>query len=388
MLFICIVVAMLSAHVMFAQGDPPEFRYPIEGQLGVDYFLVNHVDQDPVQGAIRDYACGKQTYDGHQGTDFVLASFRQMDSGVHVLAASKGRVIAVVDTFPDRNKVSVVARGFGNYIALEHPGNWISYYAHNRATSALVRVGDTVEAGQRIALVGSSGNSEDPHVHFEVWRVVDPFSGTCSESQSLWRNQPVYRTDLRVIDAGLTTWPPALDTLRERPPTVSTIVQSDSSITAWALAQGLRPTDRYRIVWLAPDGTQWFSFEADAGRESNYMYWWSWIRRPDVNGRWNVVITVNAKEVYRASFDVTGVVGVPEGKMASYSLEQHRDVIRVHSVAPVQVEVYNMRGVICARHDLHSTVGAFVLPEATGTYLVVVRRGLQIVARSVVSRTD
>ena len=74
--------------------------------------------------------------------------------------------------------------------------------------------------------------------------------------------------------------------------------------------------------------------------------------------------------------------------MASYSLEQHRDVIRVHSVARVQVEVYNMRGVICARHDLHSTVGAFVLPEATGTYLVVVRRGLQIVARSVVSRTE
>jgi hypothetical protein len=54
----------------------------------------------------------------------------------------------------------------------------------------------------------------------------------------------------------------------------------------------------------------------------------------------------------------------------------------------VQVEVYNKRGVICARHDLHSTVGAFVLPEATGTSLVVVRRGSQIVAKNVLSRAE
>lgn len=382
-LLFVLAFAGLSAQPIF-----PKFGYPIEGQLGADFFLVNHVDQDPAKGAISDYACGKQTYDGHQGTDFVLASFRQMDSGVHVLSAAAGRVITVIDDLPDRNKVSVIERGFGNYIAIEHPGNWITYYAHNRKGSALVRAGDSVASGQRLALVGSSGNSEDPHVHFEVWRVVDPFSGSCSQQQSLWRNQPTYRTDLRVIDGGLTTWPPGLDTLRERPPTVSTVVQADSSVTAWVLAQGLRSTDRYRIVWSAPDGTQWYSFEADAGRESNYMYWWSWIRRPDVNGSWNVVITVNAEEVYRASFDVTGVVGIPADRNTSFGIEQLRDVVRVRTTEPVQADVYDLRGELRARHFITDEAGAFVLPGAAGMYVVVLTRGQQTVSRNVVIRAE
>ncbi len=382
------IMIVVAATGLSAQPSVPKFGFPIEGQLGADFFLVNHVDQDPAKGAISDYACGKQTYDGHQGTDFVLASFRRMDSGVHVLSAAAGRVVAVVDDRPDRNKVSVIERGFGNYIAIEHPGNWITYYAHNRKGSALVRAGDSVASGQRIALVGSSGNSEDPHVHFEVWRVVDPFSGSCSQQQSIWRNQPTYRTDLRVIDGGLTTWPPGLDTLRERPPTVSTLVQSDSSVTAWVLAQGLRSTDRYRIVWSAPDGTQWYSFEADAGRESNYMYWWSWIRRPDINGRWNVMITVNANEVYRASFDVTGVVGVPAERSTSFGIEQLRDVVRVRTTEPVQADVYDLRGIHRARHAITGEADAFVLPGAAGMYVVVLKRGEQTLSRSVVVRAE
>lgn len=382
------IMIVVAATGLSAQPSVPKFGYPIEGQLGADFFLVNHVDQDPAKGAISDYACGKQTYDGHQGTDFVLASFRRMDSGVHVLAAAAGRVVAVVDDRPDRNKVSVIERGFGNYIAIEHPGNWITYYAHNRKGSALVRAGDSVATGQRLALVGSSGNSEDPHVHFEVWRVVDPFSGTCSQQQSLWRSQPTYRTDLRVIDTGLTTWPPSLDTLRERPPTASAVSQSDTSVTAWVLAQGLRATDRYRIVWSAPDGTQWYTYEADAGRESNYMYWWSWIRRPDINGRWNVVVTVNANEVYRASFDVVGVVGIPSGKISTYSVEQYRDVIRVYSPAPVHVDVYDSQGSLQAQHAIDSELGAFVLPSPVGLYVVVLRSGTHVVMRSVFMRTN
>lgn len=384
----CTLMMVLHCVGIMAQPTTPEWVFPIEGQLGIDFFLVNHVDHDPSPGSIRDYACGKQTYDGHQGTDFVLASFRSMDSGVHVLSAAGGRVIAVVDSLPDRNKVSVAERGFGNYIAIEHPGNWITYYAHNRSRSALVRVGDTVAQGHRLALVGSSGNSEDPHVHFEVWRAVDPFSGTCSQQQSLWRNQPSYRTDLRVIDAGLTTWPPALDTLRERPPTVTSVSQSDSSVTAWVLAQGLQPSDRYRIVWSAPDGTLWFTYEADAGRESNYMYWWSWIRRPSMNGRWTVVITINASEVYRTSFDVVDVVGVPDVSSPSITLTQYHDVVRVEHAIPVEAEVYDLNGTLLGQHHLESGIGSFVLPPIAGLYAIVLRSGSQALMQTVLARPE
>lgn len=60
----------------------------------------------------------------------------------------------------------------GNTIQVQHPGNMVSIYKHN--STLLKKEGETVKAGEAIALVGSSGeNSTGPHVHFELW-----FNGT------------------------------------------------------------------------------------------------------------------------------------------------------------------------------------------------------------------
>lgn len=57
---------------------------------------------------------------------------------------------------------------YGNWVAIDH-GNGISTgYAHIRDGGILVRVGQRVEVGQLIALVGSTGQSTGPHLHFEV----------------------------------------------------------------------------------------------------------------------------------------------------------------------------------------------------------------------------
>lgn len=45
-------------------------------------------------------------------------------------------------------------------------GNTVTYYAHQ--SSVNVGVGDTVEAGDQLGTVGSTGNSTGPHLHFEV----------------------------------------------------------------------------------------------------------------------------------------------------------------------------------------------------------------------------
>jgi murein DD-endopeptidase MepM/ murein hydrolase activator NlpD len=56
--------------------------------------------------------------------------------------------------------------GYGNMIEISHGNGYVTRYAHNKKN--LVVVGDKVEKGQNIAVMGSSGRSTGPHVHFEV----------------------------------------------------------------------------------------------------------------------------------------------------------------------------------------------------------------------------
>ena len=67
--------------------------------------------------------------------------------------------------------------GYGLMVEVNHGGGFSTRYAHNNEN--LVKVGDVVKKGQVVALMGSSGRSTGPHVHFEVYkngRPVDPAS--------------------------------------------------------------------------------------------------------------------------------------------------------------------------------------------------------------------
>ena len=74
---------------------------------------------------------------------------------------------------PIRRSASATARR----VEINHGNGYVTRYAHNQRV--LVAVGDTVQKGQPIALIGSTGRSTGPHLHFEVLkqgRAVDPMS--------------------------------------------------------------------------------------------------------------------------------------------------------------------------------------------------------------------
>lgn len=99
---------------------------------------------------------GKKRF--HRGIDFAGKT------GADVVAVASGVV----------TRAEKVA-GYGNLIEIRHQDGYSTRYAHNKENH--VTVGDMVEKGQVIALLGSTGRSNGPHVHFEVHkngRIVNP----------------------------------------------------------------------------------------------------------------------------------------------------------------------------------------------------------------------
>ena len=171
---------------------------------------VFHVDQDPVDHPEARATCtnfeGQHfpfCYDGHRGSDFMLGGgFSTMDNGsAEVVAAAGGLVEAAEDGHYDRCHGSAVTLDVtcdghemqANFVRLRHANGWVSLYYHLKSGSVAVRVGDAVSCGDRLGLVGSSGVSTLPHLHFQVedpdGAVVDPFAGPASQPESLFTEQ-------------------------------------------------------------------------------------------------------------------------------------------------------------------------------------------------------
>jgi murein DD-endopeptidase MepM/ murein hydrolase activator NlpD len=222
--------------------------WPIDCKIGVNCsVLYPDIDGDGKA------SCGSPSYAGHEGTDIVI-SWEFMDKGVDVYAAMNGRILWVFDGKYDRcanfgmplgikitdnpdcndpaeppqpgtssgyrvctesgdycnaalkaeGKTSNV-RCFwcvdgGNVVVILHTNStsdmnnsriFATRYDHLKNGSILVKPGDYVVAGQKIAEVGSAGRTSGPHLHFEVWsdyyKPIDPWSPSCGPNESLWQ---------------------------------------------------------------------------------------------------------------------------------------------------------------------------------------------------------
>lgn len=111
----------------------------------------------PVEGFLTTHFQKGGWYIGrsHYGIDIAAKK------GTVIRAAGAG-VVLVSNWTPD----------FGNIVVISHGHGLFSYYAH--AMHVLVRQGFEVKRGQPIALLGSSGISSAPHLHFEIWKDGKP----------------------------------------------------------------------------------------------------------------------------------------------------------------------------------------------------------------------
>ena len=92
----------------------------------------------------------------------------KMKSGAVITAARSGVVVRVVEEF-SKGGVSKQYVGKANQVVIRHIDGSNAYYGHLKQNGSLVQVGDTVVTGQPIAIVGTTGFSALPHLHFIVW---------------------------------------------------------------------------------------------------------------------------------------------------------------------------------------------------------------------------
>jgi murein DD-endopeptidase MepM/ murein hydrolase activator NlpD len=104
----------------------------------------------PVNGPITSPFCERRAWEAcHPGIDIGVPA------GTPIRAADGGRVV-----------IAGWVGGYGNYTCIQHTASLSTCYGHQSAI--LVHVGQVVAQGQLIGLVGSTGASTGPHLHFEV----------------------------------------------------------------------------------------------------------------------------------------------------------------------------------------------------------------------------
>lgn len=101
--------------------------------------------------------------------------------GQRVLAVADARVVSVIDGLPEQTPGKFPANiplteADGNSVTLDLGAHRYAMYAHMQPGSIRVKAGDRVTAGQVIGLVGDSGNSIVPHLHFQVTDGPSSFS--------------------------------------------------------------------------------------------------------------------------------------------------------------------------------------------------------------------
>ena len=167
--------------------------------------VTNYVDNDPAPNQLLDYNCGARTYDqangyNHQGTDITAYPFawRKMDNDEAIVVAAAPGIIVMKEDGQFDQSCTLNMQPW-NAVYLRHVDGSMTWYGHLKASSLTAKgLGEWVQTGEFLGVMGSSGDSTGPHLHFEVHAsdgsLIDPFAGVCNSfnAESWWAQQRPY----------------------------------------------------------------------------------------------------------------------------------------------------------------------------------------------------
>ncbi|MBE9069816.1 M23 family metallopeptidase, partial [Leptolyngbya cf. ectocarpi LEGE 11479] len=125
--------------------------------------------------------------DGSHSQDQKYAYDFDMPIGTEIIASRAGVVLAVEERFADGNRTS----GQENFVLVQHRDATVAGYFHLTQNGVLVEVGRGVSQGEIIGSSGDTGDSTEPHLHFEVLECQD-----CDSLPITFRNTRVHTNGL------------------------------------------------------------------------------------------------------------------------------------------------------------------------------------------------
>ena len=301
------IKALPKNALMQKKAARTHFYWPLKPVSGLKdssyYFISAYVDHNTADTSIKDYNCGRNTYDTHRGTDIGIwpFPFYKMDNNqVQVVAAAPGFIINKVDGQFDKNCAGNNLTA--NYIVIIHPDSSLSLYLHMKKNSLTSKkVGDAVSTGDFLGIVGSSGSSSGPHLHFEVWENInksslqDPFAGTCNKfnDSTWWVNQKPYR-EPAIIAADVDTAEPIMPGCpsTETPNEDSCFTSGFKAVVAVYYRDetvGMTTT----VSILNPDGSTNQTWTRKSNKSYNASYWVWHKTLPLASGKYTLEASYN-----------------------------------------------------------------------------------------------
>jgi murein DD-endopeptidase MepM/ murein hydrolase activator NlpD len=227
--------------------------------------FVDHDEANPDQ--LRDYNCGDRTYDtddsNHNGTDFQGTTYSWLtmaNDGMVVIAAADGVIFDKHDGEPDQ-QCAFDENAEANYIVLQHPDGTGTLYAHLKKGSVTPKqVGDSVEQGDYLGVVGSSGFSTGPHLHLGAittsGEFIDPYAGSCNldVDDSWWEEQEPYYVKSLVSVATHSAAPEYPPCPQQEVPHLQDVFDPTDTIFFSVTVRDFEDTDSIDVQLVAPNG--------------------------------------------------------------------------------------------------------------------------------------